>query len=99
VSEAATPLYGSSPAGVGADTGRELYVRHARLDGRSVAVLRAIDRGDSCVVEAEVWPTGSVSSIPLRPGPYSFRSPVEATRFVTNAVEALIALGCDVRAA
>ena len=25
---------------------RELYVRHARLDGRSVAVLRAVDEGD-----------------------------------------------------
>jgi hypothetical protein len=33
---------------------------------------------------------------PLLPGPYSFRSPVEATRFVTHAVEALIVLGCEV---
>ena len=31
-------------------------------------------------------------------GPYSFKSPVEATRFVTHAVEALIALGCEVHA-
>ena len=81
-----------------ADPGRELYVRHARVDGRSVAVLRAIDRGDSCVVEAEVWPKGSFSTEPVRPGPYAFKSPVEATRFVTHAVEALIALGCDVHA-
>jgi hypothetical protein len=87
----------SEPAGA-LHTGRELYVRHARLDGRSVALLRAIDRGDSCVVEAEVWPKNSLSIEPVRPGPYSFRSPVEATRFVTHAVEALIALGCDVRA-
>jgi hypothetical protein len=78
--------------------GRELYVRHARLDGRSVAVLRAIDRGDRCIVEAEVWPKDTLAHDPVRPGPYSFRSPVEATRFVTHAVEALIALGCDVRA-
>jgi hypothetical protein len=82
-----------------ADLGRELYVRHARIDGSSVAVLRAIDRGDSCVVEAEVWPRGAVgSSDPVRPGPYAFKSPVEATRFVTHAVEALIALGCEVHA-
>ena len=79
------------------DLGRELYVRHARIDGRSIAVLRAIDRGDSCIVEAEVWPTDAPDT-PVRPGPYSFSSPVEATRFVTHAVEALIALGCDVRA-
>jgi hypothetical protein len=81
-----------------AGSGRELYVRHARVDGRSVAVLRAIDRGDSCIVEAEIWPKDAADEEPVRPGPYSFRSPVEATRFVTHAVEALIALGCEVRA-
>jgi hypothetical protein len=96
VSEPAAALPG--PLGVPDPTpGRELYVRHARIDGRSVAVLRAIDRGDSCVVEAEVWHSDRAGSDPVRPGPYSFRSPVEATRFVTHAVEALIALGCDVR--
>jgi hypothetical protein len=88
-----------SDVAVQANPGRELYVRHARVDGRSIAVLRAIDRGDSCIVEAEIWPKGSqAESEPLRPGPYSFKSPVEATRFVTHAVEALIALGCEVHA-
>jgi hypothetical protein len=77
--------------------GRELYVRHARVDGRSVALLRAIEHGDSCIVEAEVWPVNAgPGDGPLLPGPYSFRSPVEATRFVTHAVEALIVLGCEV---
>ena len=80
------------------DLGRELYVRHARIEGRSVAMLRAIDRGDSCIVEAEVWPKDAPGGASVRPGPYSFSSPVEATRFVTHAVEALIALGCEVRA-
>jgi hypothetical protein len=92
-------VFSGAEVGTGqAASGRELYVRHARLEGRSVAVLRAIDRGDACVVEAEVWPSQVVDGNPVRPGPYSFRSPVEATRFVTHAVEALIALGCDVRA-
>jgi hypothetical protein len=77
--------------------GRELYIRHARLDGNSVACLRAVDEGDRCVVEAEVWPGGATAE-PLAAGPYSFPSPVEATRFVTHAVEAFIALGCDVAA-
>jgi hypothetical protein len=76
--------------------GRELYVRHARLDGRSVALLRAVDHGDRCLVEAEVWPNGGTTPSPA--GPYAFPSPVEATRFVTHAVEAFIALGCDVAA-
>ena len=86
-----------SEAAVQAESGRELYVRHARIDGRSVAVLRAIDEGDRCLVEAEVWPNGSAAE-PVRPGPYAFPTPAEATRFVTHAVEAFIALGCEVAA-
>ena len=80
-----------------AKDGRELFVRHARRDGRSVAVVRAIDNGDSCVVEAEVYHPGASS--PARPGPYTFANAREATAFVTEAVEALMYLGCDVQAA
>ena len=71
-------------------------MRHARLDGRSVARLRAVDEGSRCLVEAEVWPNGA--DLPAAAGPYAFPTPVEATRFVTHAVEAFIALGCDVTA-
>jgi len=75
---------------------RELFVRHARKDGRSVAVMRAVDYGDSCVVEAEVFPLGS--SNPVTPGPYTFADARQATAFVTEAVEALMYLGCDIQA-
>jgi hypothetical protein len=79
--------------------GRELYVRHARKDGSSVVLLRAIDQGVRCVVEVDVWPHyDGRPYAPEKAGPYAFPSPVEATRFVTDAVETLIALGCDVRA-
>ena len=47
---------------------RELFVRHARKEGRSVARLRAVDYGDSCVVEAQVWPPGPEGTT-LEPGP------------------------------
>ena len=77
---------------------RELFVRHARKDGRSVAVLRAVDHGDSCIVEAEVYPTGGGSGETVHPGPYTFANAVQATQFVTEAVEALMVLGCDVQA-
>ena len=77
--------------------GRELFVRHARRDGRSVAVMRAVDHGTSCIVEAEVFPAGSAE--PTRPGPYTFADAREATAFVTEAVEALMYLGCDIQAA
>ena len=80
-------------------TGQELFVRHARRDGRSIAVMRAVDYGDSCVVEAEVYPVGVATAEPARPGPYTFEDAREATAFVTEAVEALMYLGCDVQAA
>ncbi len=86
----------SEAAAAQTGVGRELYVRHARLEGRSVARLRAVDEGDRCVVEAEVWPNETPTA--LQAGPYAFASPVEATRFVTHAVEAFIALGCEVAA-
>ncbi len=78
--------------------GRELFLRHARKDGRSVAILRAVDYGDSCVVETEVYPQGGRSTAAIRPGPYTFADAHQATAFVTEAVEALMVLGCDVHA-
>ena len=75
---------------------RELFVRHARKDGRSVAVLRAVDHGDSCVVEAEVYAAGAVGA--AHAGPYTFANAHQATAFVTEAVEALMYLGCDIAA-
>ena len=88
-----------SKAAAKASAGRELFVRHARKDGRSVAIMRAVDYGNSCVVEAEVFPIGQPSGNPARPGPYTFGDAREATAFVTEAVEALMYLGCDVQAA
>jgi hypothetical protein len=76
--------------------GRELFVRHARKDGQLIAVLRATDRGSSCIVEAEVYPRGSMQLV--QPGPYTFADPQEAGEFVTEAVAALMYLGCDVQA-
>ncbi len=76
--------------------GSVLFVRHAKKDGRSVAVLRAVDYGTSCVVEAEVYPVGSQDAV--RPGPYTFADANQATAFVTEAVESLMYLGCDVYA-
>jgi hypothetical protein len=79
-----------------AAAGRELHVRYLRKDGRSVAVLRTVDYGDSCAVEAEVF--AQAGAFPERPGPYTFADPRQANAFVTDAVEALMYLGCDVAA-
>lgn len=91
-----------APLGAGLAQGapRELFVRHARRDGRSVAVLRAVDFGASCVVEAEVYSSAApgMGGAAVRPGPYTFATAHEATAFVTEAVEALMFLGCDITA-
>lgn len=79
----------------GRHAGRELYVRHARKDGRSIAILRATDHGESCVVEAEIFTEGGQT---IHPGPYTFAEVRHATTFMTEAVETLIYLGCDVQA-
>jgi hypothetical protein len=79
---------------VEAAEGRELFLRHAKKDGRSVAILRAVDYGTSCVVEAEVFPVGSHEAV--LPGPYTFADAAQATAFVTEAVESFMYLGCDV---
>jgi len=75
--------------------GRELFQRHAKREGRSVARMRAVDYGNSCVVETEVYlPQGGT----VQPGPYTFPDAHQATAFVTEAVESLMYLGCDVYA-
>ena len=58
-------------------------------------MLRAVDNGESCTVEAEVY---SAAGMGVRPGPYVFATAGEATSFVTEAVEALMYLGCDITA-
>jgi hypothetical protein len=90
------PAATTPPADGGAEP-RELFVRHARKEGRSVAVLRAIDYGEACVVETEVFPPNAIS--PLHAGPYTFADARQAVAFVTEAVEALMYLGCDIQAA
>lgn len=74
----------------------ELFIRHARKDGRSIAVLRAVDHGDAVTVEVEVFAEGGDQPVP--PGPFRFADAREATIFATEAVEALRFLGCDVQA-
>ena len=74
---------------------REIFVRHAELDGRSIARVRVIDHGDSCVVEAEVFPRDAPAT---QAGPYTFGDVGTATAFVNEAMESLLYLGCEVRA-
>jgi hypothetical protein len=72
-----------------------LFVRHARKEGRSVTVLRAFEEPDGCRVETEVFPPGGGES---QHSSCDFPDVRTAVAFVTEAVEALMYLGCDVQA-
>jgi hypothetical protein len=73
---------------------RELFVRSASRHGRPVVTMRARDLGDACVVEVEVEGREDAPE----PRSYSFADAQQASTFVTEAVEALVYLGCEIHA-
>jgi hypothetical protein len=75
---------------------QELYLRRARRNGRSVASLRALDYGHECVVEALLGEPDQTA--PTEPRSYRFPDAREATAFVSEVVEAMMYLGCEIRA-
>jgi hypothetical protein len=85
-------MSGSPRADAGEPEPRELFVRSASRNGRPVVTMRALDFGDACVVEAEV--EGKAGE----PKSYNFADAQQASTFVTEAVEALVYLGCEIHA-
>lgn len=73
---------------------RELFVRSASRYGRPVVTMRARDFGDACVVDVEV----EAREDGAEPRSYSFADAQQASTFVTEAVEALVYLGCEIHA-
>lgn len=72
---------------------RELFVRSASRFGRPVVTMRARDLGDACVVDVEVEGREGAE-----PSSYNFADAQQASTFVTEAVEALVYLGCEIHA-
>jgi len=56
--------------------------------------MRARDLGDACVVDIEVEGRDDGAE----PRSYSFADAQQASTFVTEAVEALVYLGCEIHA-
>jgi hypothetical protein len=56
--------------------------------------MRARDLGDACVVDVEVEGRDDGTE----PRSYSFADAQQASTFVTEAVEALVYLGCEIHA-
>ena len=73
---------------------RELFVRSASRYGRPVVTMRARDLGDACVVDVEVEGRDEA----VEPLSYNFADAQQASTFVTEAVEALVYLGCEIHA-
>ena len=73
---------------------RELFVRSASRNGRPVVTMRARDFGDACVVDVDL--EGREDG--AEPRSYSFADAQQASTFVTEAVEALVYLGCEIHA-
>jgi hypothetical protein len=73
---------------------RELFVRSASRHGRPVVTMRARDLGDACVVDVEVEGRDDGTE----PRSYSVGDAQQASTFVTEAVEALVYLGCEIHA-
>lgn len=73
---------------------RELFIRSASRFGRPVVTMRARDLGDACVVDVEV--EGQEDG--AEPRSYNFADAQQASTFVTEAVEALVYLGCEIHA-
>ncbi len=72
----------------------ELFVRTASKNGRPIVSMTALDYGDACVIAVRLQ--GNQADDRVRS--YSFADAQQASTFVTEAVEALIYLGCDIHA-
>ena len=75
---------------------RELYVRHARKNGRRLMSMTALAYDDgACVVDVRLGRGENEETDERRA--FRFVDAQQATTFVTEAVEALIYLGCEIR--
>jgi hypothetical protein len=72
---------------------RELFVRHARKNGRPIVTLRALDEKDTCVVDVRFGGEGAKGAAPQS---YRFADARHASTFVSEAVQALMYLGCEI---
>jgi hypothetical protein len=75
----------------------DLQVRHVMRDGNLVAVLMAIESGETCTVVTEVFGQNGDDRTTPRRRPYTFSSTDSARAFIAEALTAFTYLGCEVR--
>jgi hypothetical protein len=76
---------------------RQLFIRRAVKDGRTVVLLTGTEIGRECTIQADVHPvTGpALPAVPL--GPHRFATLDEALTFVEETLLALEYLGCSIQ--
>jgi hypothetical protein len=74
-----------------------IEVREVVRDGNVIAVLMAIDNGDSFTVVAEVFGRNGDGPESVNRRPYSFASADAGMAFFSEALTAFTYLGCEVR--
>jgi hypothetical protein len=75
----------------------EIDVRNVFRDGTLVAVLMAIDQGDSFTVVTEVFTQDGDGAEQVRRRPYTFPDAAAGLSFLNEAVTSFTYLGCEVR--
>jgi hypothetical protein len=74
-----------------------IEVREVLRDGKVIAVLMAIDNGETFTVVAEVFGHGDDGSEAVNRRPYSFADADAGMAFFSEALTAFTYLGCEVR--
>ncbi len=75
---------------------RQLFVRRAIKDGRTVVLLRGLEIGGECAIDAEVYPITGAGLDPVQVGAHTFPTLDDALTYVEEALLALEYLGCSI---
>jgi hypothetical protein len=75
----------------------EIDVRNVFRDGTLLAVLMAIDQGDSFTVVTEVFAPDADGTSSVSRRPYTFPDAPAGLSFLNEAVTSFTYLGCEVR--
>ena len=88
------PLEAAAPPPAVEPRAEVVLTRQASRDGRPLAILRLLQHEHGARVEAQVVARGA--DVETRAGPYRFATFIQASNFLTEAVDSLTYLGCEV---
>lgn len=75
---------------------RQLFVRRAVRDGRTVVLLRGLEVGGECAIQADVYPVNGTGLDAVPVGAHTFPTLDDALTYVEEALLALEYLGCSI---